>query len=79
MERFNAKNEINWKTMKNKVDQKADYQKIYNQRFIFVVAGGQDILSDDLKFTYIEINDRLAQFVSPAIWKSEAAQKLTLN
>ena len=79
IDRYNAKNEINWKTMKNKVGGKADYNKVYCQRFIFIVAGGQDILAEDLKFTYIEINDRLAQFVSPAIWKSEAAQKLTLN
>ena len=44
-----------------------------------MIAGGQDILASDLKFTYVELNDRLHQFVDKDIWKSEAAQKLTLN
>ena len=44
-----------------------------------MLADGQDILADDLKFTYVEMNDRLATFVQDSVWKSQAAQKLTLN
>jgi len=32
-----------------------------------------------LKFTYVEINHRLAKFVSDKVWRSQAAQRLTLN
>ena len=51
----------------------------FDKRYIFVIPGGQDILGENLSFTYVEINERLAQFVSPAVWKSEAARRLTLN
>lgn len=37
------------------------------------------MMSEGLKFTHLEINDRLAQFVSNDMWKSEAAKKYTLN
>ena len=48
--------------MKNKWKEfgKAKMDKEYCQRHIFMLAGGQDILSENLKFTYIEMNDRLA-------------------
>lgn len=44
-----------------------------------MLADDQDILAEDLNFTYIEINNRLAQFVSDNVWRSQAAQRLTLN
>ena len=40
---------------------------------MFIIADGQDILAKDLKFTYVEINDRLSKFVPDKVWKSNAA------
>jgi hypothetical protein len=37
-----------------------EMDKDYCQRHVFFLAGNQDILAENLKFTYIEINDRLA-------------------
>jgi len=48
-------------------------------RHIFVVADDQDILAETLKFTYVEINDRLSKFVPDKVWSSPAAQRLSLN
>jgi hypothetical protein len=42
-------------------------------RHIFVIADDQDILADQLKFSYVEINDRLSKFVPDKVWKSPAA------
>lgn len=44
-----------------------------------MLADDQDLLAEDLKFTYVEINHRLAKFVSDNVWKSQAAQRLSLN
>ena len=51
----------------------------YDERHIFVLADDQDLLAEDLKFTYVEINHRLAKFVSDNVWRSQAAQRLSLN
>lgn len=51
----------------------------YNERHIFVLADDQNLLAEDLKFTYVEINHRLAKFVSDNVWRSQAAQRLSLN
>ena len=51
--------------MRIKYGSKNQLEKDYCQRNVFFLAGGQDILEENLKFTYIEINDKLAQFVSP--------------
>lgn len=48
-------------------------KKIFEQRHLFIIADGQDILQEDLKFTYVEINDRLSKFVPDKVWKSNAA------
>ena len=53
--------------------------KNYEKRHIFVLVDGQDILADNLEFSYVEINDRLSKFVPDKVWKSHAAQRLTLN
>jgi len=37
------------------------------------------MLSENLQFSYVEINDRLSKFVPDKVWKSQAAQRLTLN
>lgn len=54
-------------------------KKVFDQRHLFILVDGQDILAEDLKFTYVEINDRLSKFVPEKVWKSNAAQRLTLN
>ena len=54
-------------------------KKIFDQRHLFIIADGQDILSENLKFTYVEVNERLSKFVPDKVWKSNAAQRLTLN
>ena len=51
-------------------------EKRYEPRNIFVLSDNQDILAHDLKFSYVEINDRLAKFVPDKVWQS---QRLTLN
>jgi hypothetical protein len=38
-------------------------KQLYEKRHIFVIADGQDILSKNLQFSYVEINDRLSKFV----------------
>jgi len=43
------------------------------------VADDQDILAETLKFTYVEINERLSKFVPDKVWKSPAAQRYALN
>ena len=53
--------------------------KLYEKRHLFVIADGQDILTENLEFSYIEINDRLSKFVTEKTWKSQAAQRLNLN
>ena len=53
--------------------------KNYDLRHIFVLQDDQDILGEDLKFTYVEINERLQKFVPANVWKSAAAQRLSLN
>lgn len=53
--------------------------KDYDKRHIFVLVDGQDILADALLFSYVEINDRLSKFVPDKVWKSNAAQRLSLN
>ena len=62
---------------KKKVEQ--EIERNYSERHIFVLADDQDLLAEDLKFTYVEINHRLAKFVSDKVWRSQAAQRLTLN
>jgi hypothetical protein len=54
-------------------------EKRYEPRNIFVLSDNQDILAHDLKFSYVEINDRLAKFVPDKVWQSQASQRLTLN
>jgi hypothetical protein len=54
-------------------------KKIFEHRHLFIIADGQDILSEDLKFTYVEVNERLSKFVPDKVWKSNASQRLTLN
>lgn len=44
-----------------------------------MLEDGQDILAENLKFTYVEVNDRLSKFVPDKVWMSNAAQRLTLN
>lgn len=56
-----------------------EIEKNFPERHIFVIADDQDLLAEEIKFTYIEINNRLAQFVSNNVWRSQAAQRLTLN
>lgn len=56
-----------------------EIEKNFPERHIFVIADNQDLLADEINFTYIEINNRLAQFVSNNVWRSQAAQRLTLN
>ena len=53
--------------------------KKYYVRNIFVISDGQDILGSNLEFSYVEINDRLSKFVPNKIWKSQAAQRLSLK
>ena len=53
--------------------------KKYDPRNIFVLVDDQDILAHDLQFSYVEINDRLSKFVPDKVWKSQAAQRLTLK
>lgn len=48
-------------------------KKIFEKRYLFVIADGQDILAHDLKFSYVEINERLSKFVPNKTWKSNAA------
>jgi len=52
---------------------------MFDHRHIFVIADGQSILAEDLKFTYVEINERLSKFVPDKVWQSNAAQRLSLN
>ena len=59
--------------IKQNIKPKVEIIKSYEKRFLFLIPGGQDLMSESLKFTYVEINDKLAQFVSNDIWKSEAA------
>lgn len=59
--------------------QEPEVDRNYCERHIFVLADDQDLLADDLKFTYVEINHRLAKFVSDNVWRSQAAQRLSLN
>ena len=54
-------------------------KNLYEKRHLFVIADGQDILSKNLQFSYVEINDRLSKFVPLKTWKSQAAQRLSLN
>lgn len=54
-------------------------EKKFDARNIFVLVDDQDILTQDLNFSYVEINDRLSKFVPDKVWKSQAAQRLTLN
>lgn len=54
-------------------------EKKYDYRNIFVLLDGQDILTENLEFSYVEINERLSKFVPDKVWKSQAAQRLTLN
>jgi hypothetical protein len=35
-------------------------QKKFELRHLFVIADGQDILDKNLKFSYVEINERLS-------------------
>ena len=44
-----------------------------------MIVDGQNILMEDLEFSYVEINDRLSKFVPDKVWNSQAAQRLTLN
>ena len=65
---------------RQKKDKKQEIiEKRYDVRNIFVLMDGQDILAKDLQFSYVEINDRLSKFVPDKVWKSQAAQRLTLN
>ena len=66
-------------TIKGIRKEKPEIEKKFDQRHIFVLADGQDILAEGLKFTYVEINDRLSKFVPDKVWQSNAAQRLTLN
>ncbi len=66
--------------LKKRVDKKKpprpkqpEVDKVYDQRHIFIIADGQDILAEDLKFTYVAINDRISKFVPDKGWKSGRA------
>jgi len=59
--------------------QEPDVERNYDERHIFVLADGQNLLAEELKFTYVEINHRLAQFVSDNVWRSQAAKGWSLN
>jgi hypothetical protein len=37
-----------------------EVEKNFPERHIFVIADDQDLLADEINFTYIEINNRLA-------------------
>lgn len=65
--------------IQRKKKQEPDVEQDYDERHIFVLADDQDLLAEDLKFTYVEINHRLAKFVSDNVWRSQAAQRLSLN
>lgn len=54
-------------------------EKDFDFRNIFVLLDGQNILAENLEFTYIEINERLSQFVPDKVWQSQAAKRLNLN
>ena len=47
--------------------------KKFDVRNIFVLTDGQDILDQNLEFSYVEINERLSKFVPNKVWKSHAA------
>jgi len=53
--------------------------KNFEDRHIFIIRDGQDILAENLVFTYVEINERLSKFVPEKVWRSKAATRLTLN
>lgn len=72
---YNSKNAIQGIRKK----EKPTIDKVFDQRHIFIIADGQSILAEDLKFTYVEINERLSKFVPEKVWQSNAAQRLTLN
>lgn len=75
-----AKEELKVKKSKHlKTPIAENFEKNYDQRHLFVLVDGQDLLDHDLKFSYIEINDRLSKFVPEKVWKSNAAQRLTLT
>lgn len=74
-EDYNSKNQIQGIRKKAK----ASVDKMFDHRHIFVIADGQSILAEDLKFTYVEINERLSKFVPDKVWQSNAAQRLSLN
>ena len=46
---------------------------------MFIIPDGQDILDPNLKFTYLEINERLIKFVPEHVWRSQALQRISLN
>lgn len=48
-------------------------------RNIFVILDDQDILQENLEFSYVEINDRLSKFVPEKVWKSQAAKSMNIN
>lgn len=45
---------------------------------MFVLIDGQNIADDDLKFTYVELHERLAQLVTNKVWESKAAERMNL-
>ena len=53
--------------------------KNFEDRHLFIIRDGQDILAENLVFTYVEINERLSKFVPEKVWRSKAATSLTLN
>jgi len=71
LETYNSKNNI--EGIRKTKPKDPPIKKIFEQRHVFIIADGQDILTENLKFTYVEINDRLSKFVPDKVWKSNAA------
>ena len=61
--------QVSQKTEKRPIlKEKPKIQKNFDLRHIFVIVDGQDILAEELQFSYIEINERLSKFVSDKVW-----------
>lgn len=67
------------KQKKQQKPQEPPLLKEFDERHLFIIKDQQDVLSENLIFTYVEINERLSKFVPDKVWRSKAAKRLTLN
>ena len=52
--------------------------RVVEERFVYIVEDGQDLVDEDLVFSLVEINRNMCEQIPSRIWHDKTAQKCSL-